>query len=202
MKRKISYFLLLFKLFFCKQLILNISFCLIYLNIKWRELLLIYNIIWSLWYSHFLRKNTVIRNFTPNSSAFYADIFLLSSFLPQLPVLEPPEDVSVRLPHVVHTRCTIKKGREIQGQITNEIILRRCAWNYSGAWFIVSIPDPNPIPSLAPFPKGTVEVNSTNHMGILYCSCNCDLTVDLDTHVWNGFLHFYCHESTKNCEYN
>ena len=33
-------------------------------------------------------------------------------------------------------------------------ILCGCAWNYSGARFIASIPDPNPVPSLSAWPAG------------------------------------------------
>ena len=60
----------------------------------------------------------------------------------------------------------------------------------------------NGSPVWLPVTKGTGGTSITDHMGVIYCDQNVDLTVNPALHVQNGFLHFCCYESTETRKYN
>ena len=166
--------------------------------IKW-EALLIYNIIWSIFSSHFLTDTRFLRQIPSFLRRYLSSVlfFFLSS-----PVFDTLGAAFFHSPSVAHVRCTINKGREMWGwQETKELfaglretIMTRDLLRQSQirTWFPVRIP----------FSQGNCYKISVVHMGVRSQKHNFDPTVDPASHVQNGFLHFCCHEPTQIREYD
>ena len=57
------------------------------------------------------------------------------------------------------------------------------------------------VPVWIPVLQGTGKLISKDHSWLQYCNRNCDSSVYPAPHVRNGFVHFFCHDSTQIHEY-
>ena len=48
----------------------------------------------------------------------------------------------------------------------------------------------------------THNTSSVDHLGVKPCNRNCNPAVNPATYVWNGIVHFLCHNSTQTIYYN
>ena len=123
-----------------------------------KETLLIYDIIWSILSSRFLTVPCYLCQIPSCLHRYLSSVFFFCVLLVTFVSRHRPCTSLRRLPQsaarVYCARCAVKKEREIRGRAGNEIVLCECARNYSGTQFIAPMPDPNPIPSLAPCPAG------------------------------------------------
>ena len=81
--------------------------------------------------------------------------------------------------------------------------VRTFAWKIILACYLMCKPEAWCLfPLWISVPHETGESIFTASLWVQSCDRDCDLNVYPDPHVQNGFVHFWCHESTQICKYS